>query len=148
MARGGSVWVASLLFFVGLFSPGHAGGPHVLIETDRGKLTLELYPDAAPRTVARFVERVKRGFYNGLTFHRVVPKFLIQGGDPAGDGRGGSGLPIPAEFSEKKHGTGTVGMARLREPESADSQFYSWLEPPPLLDGKYTVFGQVLDRLY
>jgi len=147
MARRVSVWLASLLCLVGLFSPCLAGGPHVLIETDRGKLTLELYPDAAPRTVARFVELVKKGFYNGLTFHRVVPKFLIQGGDPAGDGTGGSGLPIPAEFSEKKHGTGTVGMARLREPDSADSQFYICLEPQPFLDGKYTLFGQVVDGL-
>jgi cyclophilin family peptidyl-prolyl cis-trans isomerase len=117
----------------------------VLIETDRGKLTLELYPDVAPRTVARFVELVKKGYYNGLTFHRVVPSFLIQGGDPAGDGTGGSGLPIPAEFSEKKHVAGTVGMARLRGPDSADSQFYICLEPQPFLDGKYTVFGQVVE---
>ena len=142
-----SVWLASLLCLVGLFSPCLAGGPQVLIETDRGKLTLELYPDAAPKTVTRFVELVKKGFYNGLTFHRVVPKFLIQGGDPAGDGTGGSGLPIPAEFSEKKHSTGTVGMAHLREPDSADSQFYICLEPQPFLDGKYMVFGQVVDGL-
>ena len=147
MARWVSVWLASLLCLVGLFSPCHAREPHVLIETDRGKLTLELYPDAAPRTVTRFVELVKKGFYNGLTFHRVVPKFLIQGGDPAGDGTGGSGLPIQAEFSEKKHSTGTVGMARLREPDSADSQFYICLELQPFLDGKYTVFGQVVDGL-
>src|SRR5439155_1649387 len=130
MTRRRQVWVTSLLCVAGLLGPSQpevAGvspdkpgaastivpwkgpAPHIVIETDRGKLTLELYPDAAPRTVARFVELVKKGFYNGLTFHRVVPKFLIQGGDPAGDGTGGSGLPIPAEFSEKKHGTGTVG---------------------------------------
>jgi len=147
MARRVSVWLASLLCLVGLFSPCLAAGAHVLIETDRGNLTLELYPDAAPRTVARFVELVKKGFYNGLTFHRVVPKFLVQGGDPAGDGTGGSGRPILAEFSGKKHGTGTVGMARLREPDSADSQFYICLEAQPFLDGKYTVFGQVVDGL-
>src|SRR5947208_13282388 len=147
MARRVRVGLASLLSLVGLFSPCHAGGPHVLIETERGKLTLELYPDVAPRTVARFVELVQKGFYNGLTFHRVVPKFLIQGGDPAGNGTGGSGLPIPAEFNEKKHGAGTVGMARLRDPDSADSQFYICLEPQPFLDGKYTVFGQVVDGL-
>src|SRR5712691_12961980 len=142
-----SVWLASLLCLVGLFSPCLAGGPHVLIETDRGKLTLELFPGVAPKTVARFVELVKKGFYNGLTFHRVVPKFLIQGGDPAGDGTGGSGLPIPAEFSEKKHMIGTVGMAHTKDPESADSQFYICLEPQPFLDGKYTVFGQVVEGL-
>ena len=168
MARQRQVSAAFLLCVAGLLGPSLAGAagapptqpgaasaivpwkgpaPHIVIETDRGKLTLELYPDAAPRTVARFVELVKKGFYNGLTFHRVVPRFLIQGGDPAGDGTGGSGLPIPAEFSEKKHGTGTVGMARLREPDSADSEFYICLEPQPFLDGKYTVFGQVVDGL-
>ena len=161
-------WMTFLLCVSGLLAPSQPGtagafpdkpgaasaiapwkgpAPHVIIETDHGKLLLELYPDVAPRTVARFVELVKKGFYNGLTFHRVVPKFLIQGGDPAGDGTGGSGLPIPAEFSEKKHSTGTVGMARLREPDSADSQFYICLEPQPFLDGKYTVFGQVVDGL-
>src|SRR5260370_1029875 len=82
-----------------------------VIETDRGKLTFELFPGVAPKTVARFLNLVQKGFYNGLTFHRVMPRFLIQGGDPAGDGTGGSGLPIPAEFSEKKHMIGTVGMA-------------------------------------
>jgi peptidyl-prolyl cis-trans isomerase B (cyclophilin B) len=168
MARRRQVWVASLLCVAGLLGPSQleaAGAspatpgvavaiapwqgpaPNVLIETDRGKLTLELYPDVAPRTVARFVALVQKGFYNGLTFHRVVPKFLIQGGDPAGDGTGGSGLPIPAEFSEKKHGTGTMGMARLRDPDSADSQFYICLEPQPFLDGKFTVFGQVVEGL-
>src|SRR3989441_8931761 len=158
MARQRQVWVAFLLCVAGLLGPSQpsaasaiaplqGAAPHIIIETDRGKLTLELYPDAAPRTVTRFVDLVKKGFYNGLTFHRVVPKFLIQGGDPAGDGTGGSGLPIQAEFSEKKHSTGTVGMARLREPDSADSQFYICLEPQPFLDGKYTVFGQAVDGL-
>src|SRR2546425_9826670 len=101
----------------------------------------------SPRTVARFVELVKKGFYNGLTFHRVVPKLLIQGGDPAGNGTGGSGLPIPAEFNEKKHGAGTVGMARLRDPDSADSQFYICLKPQPILDGQYQAFGPFVERL-
>jgi peptidyl-prolyl cis-trans isomerase B (cyclophilin B) len=121
--------------------------PHVVIETDRGKMTLELFPDVAPKTVVRFTELVKKGFYNGLTFHRVLAKFLVQGGDPAGDGSGGSGVAIPAEFNERKHVAGTVGMARLRDPDSADSQFYICLEPQPFLDGQYTVFGQVVDGL-
>ena len=128
-------------------SPGRAPGAHVLIETDRGKLTIELLPDVAPKTVARFTELVKKGFYNGLAFHRIVPKFLIQGGDPTGDGTGGSGRTIPAEFSEKKHKAGTVGMAHTKDPDSADSQFYICLEPQPFLDGKYTVFGQVVEGL-
>jgi cyclophilin family peptidyl-prolyl cis-trans isomerase len=115
---------------------------------DRGKLTLEFFPDVAPKTVGRFTELVKKGFYNGLTFYRIMPKFLIQGGDPTGDGTGGSGQTIPAEFNDKKHQLGTVGMARLtRDPNSADSQFYICLEPQPFLDGKYTVFGQVVEGL-
>ena len=128
-------------------SSGLSPGLHVIIETDRGKLTLELFPEVAPKTVARFTELVKKGFYNGLTFHRVVPKFLVQGGDPAGDGTGGSGKTIPAEFNERKHVAGTMGMARMRDPDSADSQFYLCLEPQPFLDGKYTVFGQVVEGL-
>ncbi len=127
--------------------PARGVGPYVVIETDRGKLTLELFPGVAPKTVARFLNLVQKGFYNGLTFHRVMPRFLIQGGDPAGDGTGGSGLPIPAEFSEKKHMIGTVGMAHTKDPDSADSQFYICLEPQPFLDGKYTVFGQVVEGL-
>src|SRR2546430_6105912 len=142
MTRQRQVWLASLLCMAGLLGPFHPDAasafpdkpgtastiapwkgpaPHVIVETDRGKLTLELYPDVAPRTVARFVELVQKGFYNGLTFHRVVPKFLIQGGDPAGDGTGRSGLPIPPEFSEQMHGAGADGLARLRDPDSAAS---------------------------
>src|SRR2546428_7966475 len=127
--------------------PARGVGPYVVIETDRGKLTLELFPGVAPKTVARFLNLVQKGFYNGLTFHRVMPRFLIQGGDPAGDGTGGSGKPIPAEFNEKKHMIGTVGMAHTNDPDSADSQFYICLEPQPFLDGKYTVFGQVVEGL-
>ncbi len=127
--------------------PGRPLVPQVIIETDRGKLTLDLYPDVAPKTVARFSELVKKGFYNGLTFHRVVPKFLIQGGDPSADGTGGSGQTIAAEFNEKKHVPGTAGMARTRDADSADSQFYICLETQPFLDGKYTVFGQVVEGL-
>ena len=147
MVRRVNVWLVSLLCLVGLLSPCLAAGPYVLIETDRGKLTLELFPEVAPKTVARFLNLVQKGFYNGLTFYRVVPKFLIRGGDPAGDGTGGSGQTIPAEFNEKKHRLGTVGMAHTKDPDSADSQFYICLEPQPFLDGKYTVFGQVVEGL-
>jgi len=160
-----SAWLVSLLCLAGFLSPVSAqapkadkpivppapsargAGPHVVVETDRGKLVIELFPEVAPKTIARFLNLAQKGFYNGLTFHRVVPKFLIQGGDPAGDGTGGSGKTIPAEFSEKKHVTGTVGMARTKDPDSADSQFYICLEPQPFLDGKYTVFGQVVEGL-
>lgn len=110
-------------------------------------MVLELYPDSAPKTVVRFRELVKEGFYNGLTFYRVIPKFLVQAGDPQGDGTGGSGRVIPAEFNERKHVIGTVGMARKQDPDSADSQFYICLDPQPFLDGKYTIFAQVVEGL-
>jgi peptidylprolyl isomerase len=126
---------------------GSAKGLQAILETNQGTLTFELFPDSAPKTVARFSELVKKGFYNGLAFYRVVPKFLVQTGDPSGGGTGGSGQNLPAEFNERKHGVGTVGMARRHDPDSADSQFYICLEPQPFLDGKYTVFGQVIDGL-
>ena len=122
-------------------------GLQAVLETDHGILTIELFSATAPKTVARFTELVKRGFYNGLTFYRVLPKFLVQTGDPSGEGTGGSGQNLPAEFNERKHVAGTVGMARRHDPDSADSQFYICLEPQPFLDGKYTVFGQVIDGL-
>lgn len=118
--------------------------PMVSIETDKGEIVFEMYLDVAPKTVARITELVKQGFYNGLTFHRVVPGFVIQGGDPKGDGTGGSGKKLSAEFNSKKHLLGTVAMARAQNPDSADSQFYICLGDQPSLDGNYTVFGQVI----
>jgi cyclophilin family peptidyl-prolyl cis-trans isomerase len=122
-------------------------GIQAVIETSRGNIVFDLFPEIAPRTVARFSELAKKGFYNGLTFYRVLPKFLVQTGDPSEDGTGGSGQSLPAEFNERKHIAGTVGMARRHDPDSADSQFYICLEPQPFLDGKYTVFGQVIEGL-
>src|SRR5260370_35162885 len=90
--------------------PARGVGPYVVIETDRGKLTLELFPGVAPKTGARFLNLVQKGFYNGLTFHRVMPSFFIQGGDPACDGTAGSGPPLRAGFSQKKHMSVTVAM--------------------------------------
>lgn len=118
--------------------------PMVSIETDKGEIVFETFPDVAPKTVARITELVKQGFYNGLIFHRVVPGFVIQGGDPKGNGTGGSGKKLPAEFNSKKHVLGTVAMARAQDPDSADSQFYICLSEQPHLDGNYTVFGQVI----
>src|SRR6266436_2788473 len=120
--------------------------PMVTIETEKGKIVFEMYPDVAPKTVARITELVKKGFYNGLKFHRVVPGFVIQGGDPKGDGTGGSGVKLPAEFNKMKHVTGTVAMARAQDPNSADSQFYICLADQPGLDNQYTIFGQVTDK--
>ena len=118
-----------------------------VIETNMGTFSFELYPDIAPQTVASFVKLTKKGFYDGLIFHRVIDGFMIQGGDPKGTGTGGPGYTIKAEFSNKKHVAGTVSMARSNDPDSAGSQFFVCLEPASHLDGKYTVFGQVVDGM-
>ncbi len=112
-----------------------------------GTILIELYPDSAPKTVESFLALTKKGFYNGLTFHRVVPGFVVQGGDPRGDGTGGPGYALKAEFNARKHVTGTVAMARAEHPDSAGSQFYICLAPQPALDGRYTVFGQVIEGM-
>lgn len=114
-----------------------------VIETGKGEIVFKFYPKDAPKTVANFITLAKKGFYNGLTFHRVEPGFVIQGGDPKGDGTGGPGYTIPAEFNGQAHLTGTVAMARAADPDSAGSQFYICLARQKFLDGKYTVFGQV-----
>lgn len=119
----------------------------VRIATTKGVIDLELYPDVAPVHVANFLKLIQAGFYNGLTFHRVVPEFVVQGGDPEGTGRGGPGYTIKAEFSDKKHLTGTLAMARSSDPDSAGSQFYLTLAPQPGLDHDYTVFGQTIAGL-
>ena len=119
-----------------------------IIEMDAGKITIELYEKDAPGTVANFVKLAKRGFYDGLSFHRVVPGFVVQGGDPNGNGSGGPGYTIKDEFNTRKHLTGTVAMARPpAPPNSAGSQFYITLAPQPFLDGKYSVFGQVVNGM-
>ena len=119
----------------------------VLIETEKGQMTIVLYPDVAPKTVESFITLIQKGFYNDLTFHRVEPGFVVQGGDPQGNGSGGPGYTIKAEFNSKKHIRGTVAMARSADPDSAGSQFYICLAPQPSLDGKYTVFGQVVEGM-
>jgi len=109
-----------------------------------GEIRIEFFPEDAPKTVENFVTLAKKGFYEGLTFHRVVPGFVVQGGDPKGDGTGGPGYTIKAEFNKRKHVRGTVAMARSQHPDSAGSQFYITFGPQPGLDGQYTVFGQVV----
>ena len=123
-------------------------GHYAIIDTERGTIVLELYPEAAPKTVANFETLVNKGFYNGLTWHRVVPDFVIQGGDPDGTGSGGPGYTVPAEIKEK-HLRGSVATARTGDDvnpqrKSSGSQFYICLEPQPGLDGQYTVFGGVI----
>jgi len=123
---------------------------YATIETDRGNIVVELYPAVAPKTVANFEKLAKDGFYNKLTFHRVEPGFVVQGGDPQGNGMGGPGYEVPAEISPtEKHLRGTIAMARTGdqinpERKSSGSQFYICLAPAPFLDGQYTSFGAVV----
>jgi len=108
-----------------------------------GEIRLDFFPKDAPKTVENFVTLAKKGFYDGLAFHRVEPGFVVQGGDPKGDGTGGPGYMIKAEFNKQPHVRGTVAMARSQLVDSAGSQFYICFAPQPFLDGKYTVFGLV-----
>ncbi len=111
----------------------------------------ELYPDIAPRTVENFISLVRKGFYDGLIFHRVIRGFMIQGGDPVGNGTGGPGYLIPGEFSANgfenplKHTKGVLSMARSADPDSAGSQFFIMHEDSPHLDGSYAAFGKVIE---
>lgn len=121
------------------------------ISTAKGDMVVQLYPEAAPLTVDNFVELSREGFYDGLTFHRVEPGFVIQGGDPSGDGSGGPGYTIPAEIG-LIHTKGAIAMARKSDAVNPDrassgSQFYIALEALPQLDGAYTVFGQVVEGM-
>jgi peptidylprolyl isomerase len=113
------------------------------IKTDKGDIVLELYPADAPVTVNNFVFLAREDFYNGCTFHRVIPGFMAQGGDPTGTGAGGPGYTIKDEFNKRPFVAGTMGMARTAAPNSGGSQFFICFAPAPFLDGKYTVFGQV-----
>ncbi|HTT76348.1 MAG TPA: peptidylprolyl isomerase [Candidatus Binataceae bacterium] len=128
-------------------------GHYAILDTDRGDVVIELYPNVAPKTVANFEELSKKGFYNGLTFHRVEPGFVVQGGDPQGNGMGGPGYDLPAEISPtEKHVRGTVAMARKGdqvnpERKSSGSQFYICLAPAPFLDQQYTIFGGVVEGM-
>jgi peptidylprolyl isomerase len=112
-----------------------------------GVVKIRLRPDLAPRHVTRIKELIAKGFYDGLTFHRVIDGFMAQTGDPKGDGTGGSGQNLAAEFSSAPHLRGTVSMARAMNPDSADSQFFIVLAPAPHLDGQYTVWGEVVEGM-
>jgi cyclophilin family peptidyl-prolyl cis-trans isomerase len=138
------------LLFMGLHGTAEAEpmkSPKVVIEMAAGKIVVELYEKDAPGTVANFVKLTKQGYYNGLSFHRVVPGFVAQGGDPKGDGTGGPGYTIKDEVNTRKHLTGTMAMAKTAAPNSAGSQFYITLAPQPALDSGYTVFGQVVEGM-
>ena len=123
-----------------------------IIEMENGgKMTLELYPEKAPITVKNFVDLAKKGFYNGIIFHRVIAGFMIQGGDPTGTGMGGPGHTIKGEFAangvpnDLKHTRGVISMARSYAPNSAGSQFFIMHANAPHLDGQYAAFGKMMD---
>jgi len=117
------------------------------IETTLGKIQVELYPKDAPGHVNSFAFLAKEGFYAGAIFHRVIPGFMIQGGDPTGTGMGGPGYQLKAEFNSRKHVRGVLSMARSSDPHSAGSQFFIMHADSPHLDGQYTAFGKVTSGL-
>ena len=128
--------------------------PVVTIEMENGGvMKVELYPETAPNTVANFISLVEKGFYNGTIFHRVIPGFMIQGGDPEGTGMGGPGYRIKGEFTanrfqnDLKHTKGVISMARSGHPESAGSQFFIMVDDAPHLDGQYASFGKVIEGI-
>jgi cyclophilin family peptidyl-prolyl cis-trans isomerase len=118
-----------------------ANNPEIAIETSLGTMKLELFRDVAPGHVDSMLSLIRKGFYDGLTFHRVIDGFMIQGGDPKGNGR----YNLKAEFSQLPHLEGTLSMARAADPNSASCQFFICLAPAPHLNGQYTVFGQLMD---
>ncbi|NDL67972.1 peptidylprolyl isomerase [Anaerotalea alkaliphila] len=125
--------------------------PIVEFETTQGVIKVELYPEIAPNTVNNFVELVQKGFYDGLTFHRVIPGFMIQGGCPDGTGMGNPGYSIKGEFTSNgfknslKHTKGVISMARSMNPNSAGSQFFLMVADSPHLDGQYAAFGKIVE---
>ena len=127
--------------------------PIVTFETNQGTIKAELFPDVAPNTVNNFISLVKRGFYDGLIFHRVIPGFMIQGGDPQGTGMGGPGYSIKGEFimnnfnNELLHKRGVLSMARSQSPNSAGSQFFIMVDDAPHLNAQYASFGQVIEGM-
>jgi peptidylprolyl isomerase len=117
----------------------------LLMDLKNGQVVIMLLPDIAPRHVAQIKTLTRQGFYDGTPFHRVIEGFMAQGGDPTGTGSGGSKLPnLPAEFSQRRFLRGVCGMARTNDPNSANSQFFIMFAPAPNLDGKYTIWGQVV----
>ncbi|NTV02067.1 MAG: peptidylprolyl isomerase [Chlorobiaceae bacterium] len=144
--------IVLLLGFLALLLPmqgSAAPAPEntIYLDLPSGRVVIQMLPDIAPRHVARIKELTRKGFYDGIAFHRVIPGFMAQTGDPLGDGTGGSGQVLKAEFSNRRHIRGTVSMARASDPDSADSQFFICFAPAPFLDGQYTVWGQVVSGM-
>ncbi len=122
---------------------GKGAGQTLLLETSQGQVEIKMLPELAPNHVARITELANNGFYDGIIFHRVIPSFMAQTGDPDGTGMGGSGQKLEAEFTDYEYREGTVGMARASSPNSGDSQFFICFEGCSHLTGQYTVWGQV-----
>ena len=120
---------------------------NLIFTLEDGDVTIRLRSDLAPKHTARIAELANSGFYDGLTFHRVIDGFVAQGGCPDGNGTGGSGQNIPAEFNASKHERGACSMARTSDPNSADSQFFICLDAVPYLDNQYTYWGEVIDGM-
>ena len=118
-----------------------------LTMTDGGKIVCELYPEKAPQSVRNMISLANKGFYDGLKFHRVIDGFMAQTGDPLGNGTGGSGKNLKAEFNNRPHKRGAVSMARAADPNSADSQFFICFDDSTFLDRQYTVWGQVISGM-
>jgi cyclophilin family peptidyl-prolyl cis-trans isomerase len=164
MKRRNAAWLG-IIFIIMLWTPALAemkdkkftpeeikkmGETKAVIETKLGNIELKFFPEVAPGHVSNFLELAQKGFYDGTTFHRVIPGFMIQGGDPntknpdrSKHGMGGPGHTIKAEFNEKPHKRGILSMARAQDPDSAGSQFFICVANAPFLDGKYSVFGEV-----
>ncbi len=119
----------------------------IYMDLKDGRVKIQMFPDKAPNHVARIKELVREKFYDGLFFHRVIEDFMAQTGDPNGNGTGGSGVKIKAEFNDLPHKRGTVSMARAQNPDSADSQFFICFKDCSWLDGQYTVWGQVIEGM-
>jgi len=147
-------WIRPLLLAATLFAASIMAGPApaqtldpentLYLDLTYGRVVIQMRPDLAPKHVARIKELVRKGFYDGIVFHRVIDGFMAQTGDPTGTGTGGSGQNIPAEFTTQPFTRGTVGMARAQSVNSADSQFFIMFDRVSSLDGNYTVWGQVV----
>lgn len=140
-----------LTLFMGLFAMSSSAAPDLentlYLDLPAGRVVIQMRPDLAPGHVARIKELVRKGFYDGVVFHRVIPGFMAQTGDPTGTGMGGSGQKLKAEFNAEPHVRGTVSMARATDPNSADSQFFICLDEARFLDEQYTVWGQVVSGM-
>ncbi len=139
--------IATVLPFSASAAPAVDRENTIYLDLPSGRVVIQLLPNIAPRHVARIKELTRKGFYNGLSFHRVIPGFMAQTGAPQGDGSGGSGQLLKAEFSREPHIRGTVSMARAADPNSGDSQFFICYAPASFLDGKYTAWGHVVSGM-